>query len=527
MPFVSTFGGGSIRHLGGLVTAFLGISLNYQGGSGGATSVVQRFGTFATMPTPTQSGYNFSGWYDSASGGNKVADAGATYLVLQPKTLYAQWAVANYTVTYNNNGGTGGSSPVTVSTGATTTLPSAQLAGNKQTGYEFLGWYDAASGGNKIGNANATYTPSSSITLYAQFNAVTYFYCEWAAIGGGGGASIGGGGAGGGVGSYNMGAASTDVQTTLYLRLIKGHSYTVYIGAGGPGRPGVNGNNGFNGGNTYIYDNTAQATVTNYTAAGGGGGGAFGPGNNGGSGGGGGSFVGTTNTVVSGGSATSTYYGSITTQGAPGGSGRQTTYGYAGGGGGGWQHTGLGQDSNGNVSSTNGGTGSSGTTIDSFDKNSVYSSTSNLPGKGGDGFVNYLLFGYDSNGLNVYGGGGGAGYSMDQNNTASRSGGLGGGGTTGYNGSGFGSGGGGGYNGCGSGASGKMVLLIPDRAGPSSSVYINQPTAGAAAHNDTYWTYGFPPTDASYYNDYLTTVNGNVNSKFYQWSFTDTYTWTV
>ena len=174
MPFVSTFGGGSIRNLGGFVTSFLGISLNYQGGSGGATSLVQRFGTFATMPTPTQSGYNFLGWYDAVSGGNKIADAGATYLVLQPKTLYAQWTVANYTVTYNNNGGTGGSSSASVSIGSSTTLPTPT-----QTSYVLNGWYTEASGGTKIANAGSAYTPSSSITLYAQWTAgyvVTYNY---------------------------------------------------------------------------------------------------------------------------------------------------------------------------------------------------------------------------------------------------------------------------------------------------------------------------------------------------------------
>jgi hypothetical protein len=172
MPFVSTFGGGSIRHLGGFVTSFLGISLNYQGGSGGATSVVQRFGTFATMPTPTQSGYNFLGWYDAASGGNKIADAGATYLVLQPKTLYAQWITANYTVTYNDNGGNGSPASATISPGSATTLPSPTRL-NGTPSYALTGWYTAASGGTLVGAGGASYTPTANVTLYAQW-IVTY-----------------------------------------------------------------------------------------------------------------------------------------------------------------------------------------------------------------------------------------------------------------------------------------------------------------------------------------------------------------
>lgn len=37
------------------------------------------------------------------------------------------------------------------------------------TGYTFDGWYDAETGGNKIGDASASYTPTSNITLYAHY----------------------------------------------------------------------------------------------------------------------------------------------------------------------------------------------------------------------------------------------------------------------------------------------------------------------------------------------------------------------
>ncbi len=39
-----------------------------------------------------------------------------------------------------------------------------------RTGFTFKGWYDASSGGNKIGDAGSTYTPSANITLYAQWD---------------------------------------------------------------------------------------------------------------------------------------------------------------------------------------------------------------------------------------------------------------------------------------------------------------------------------------------------------------------
>jgi uncharacterized repeat protein (TIGR02543 family) len=40
------------------------------------------------------------------------------------------------------------------------------------SGHRFDGWYDASSGGDKIGNAGASYEPTSTITLYAHWIAV-------------------------------------------------------------------------------------------------------------------------------------------------------------------------------------------------------------------------------------------------------------------------------------------------------------------------------------------------------------------
>ena len=42
-----------------------------------------------------------------------------------------------------------------------------------RTGYTFNGWYTAASGGTKVGNGGASYTPSADTTLYAQWTANT------------------------------------------------------------------------------------------------------------------------------------------------------------------------------------------------------------------------------------------------------------------------------------------------------------------------------------------------------------------
>lgn len=46
------------------------------------------------LPTPAKSiqGYTFTGWYDAATDGNKIGDAGASYTATGDVTLHAQWA---------------------------------------------------------------------------------------------------------------------------------------------------------------------------------------------------------------------------------------------------------------------------------------------------------------------------------------------------------------------------------------------------------------------------------------------------
>ncbi len=86
--------------------------------------------------------YSFAGWkssYDSA-----IYGGGGTYKINASTTMTAQWSLS-----YANN--------------------SISLASASRSGYAFDGWYTAASGGTKIGNAAASYTPSANITLYAHW----------------------------------------------------------------------------------------------------------------------------------------------------------------------------------------------------------------------------------------------------------------------------------------------------------------------------------------------------------------------
>ena len=144
------------------------VTYNANGGSCGTASE-KYSGTALTLPTATRDGYWFIGWHDAAEGGNKIGEAGATYNPTGEITLYAHWQEqVEYTVTYNANGGTCGTASATYQ-GTALTLPTPT-----RTGYTFNGWYTAASGDTKAGDAGASYTPSANITLYAQWEKIAY-----------------------------------------------------------------------------------------------------------------------------------------------------------------------------------------------------------------------------------------------------------------------------------------------------------------------------------------------------------------
>lgn len=119
-----------------------------------------------TLRTPTKANATFLGWYTDPTSGTRVGGGGDSY---DPEgndvTLYARWD-NSYTVTYSagtNATGAPASAGYLDSTGPLT-LPTPTRAD-----YVFEGWYSAATGGTKIGNAGASYTPSADVTLHGRW----------------------------------------------------------------------------------------------------------------------------------------------------------------------------------------------------------------------------------------------------------------------------------------------------------------------------------------------------------------------
>lgn len=126
-------------------------------------------GGTVTLPSPSRSGYSLAGWYTAASGGTKVGNGGASYTPTANITLYAHWSAAEYTITFDPNGGT----CATASKEVTYLQTYGTLPTPTRDGHTFDGWYTAASGGTRI-TSSSTVNVAADDTLYAHWTIITY-----------------------------------------------------------------------------------------------------------------------------------------------------------------------------------------------------------------------------------------------------------------------------------------------------------------------------------------------------------------
>ncbi|GMO22955.1 MAG: hypothetical protein Pg6A_10220 [Termitinemataceae bacterium] len=123
----------------------------------------------------SKTGYSFSGWSKTSNGTVDYANQ-ATVNNINPSannaivTLYAVWAIANYSITYNNmDGATNHASNPAVYTYETNTIT---LQAPTKAGYTFGGWFDNQ---NLSGTAVTQIVKGSTgnKTLYAKWTATT------------------------------------------------------------------------------------------------------------------------------------------------------------------------------------------------------------------------------------------------------------------------------------------------------------------------------------------------------------------
>lgn len=143
------------------------VAYNANGGSGAPSSQVKWYGETLSLSStvPKRTGYTFTGWNTKADGTGTNYASGANYTANAAATLYAQWSIITYTVSYNANGGSGTVANQTKNYGQSLTLASS---GFTRSYYTLDGWATSASG-NIAYNLGASYTSNAALSLYAHW----------------------------------------------------------------------------------------------------------------------------------------------------------------------------------------------------------------------------------------------------------------------------------------------------------------------------------------------------------------------
>lgn len=159
------------------------VDYNSNGGTGTITSDTILYEDEYTTKenTFTREGYNFIDWNEISDGTGiswkERINTPWQWTYLKNITLYAQWEANTYTIKYDGNGNTSGSTET--STHIYDTSQNLTANGFAKTGYEFNGWNTKADGtgtaySNKQLIKNLTSNNNETITLYAQWKASTY-----------------------------------------------------------------------------------------------------------------------------------------------------------------------------------------------------------------------------------------------------------------------------------------------------------------------------------------------------------------
>lgn len=155
------------------------ITFDRAGGTGGSDSISVTYGgTPSSITLPSKAGYTFGGYYTAQNGsGTQYYDgtgAGVdSWAKFSDATLYAKWTANSYTITFNQNGGSGGTTSISVVYDGN---PS-QITPPSRTGYIFGGYYTAQNGGgtqyyNATGVGVKSWDVPSNTTLYAYWSEI-------------------------------------------------------------------------------------------------------------------------------------------------------------------------------------------------------------------------------------------------------------------------------------------------------------------------------------------------------------------
>ena len=130
-----------------------------------------------TLPTLTAEGYTFNGWYEDPECTNESHyNGGFSYLVNEPKTLYAKWTPNQYTIVYTNGGVSSAELPSSIS--KTYGIACSLSSPSEPNGYIFDGWYkneDLEDVNRYDGTTDLTYGNGNTVSIYPRWKVKVSF----------------------------------------------------------------------------------------------------------------------------------------------------------------------------------------------------------------------------------------------------------------------------------------------------------------------------------------------------------------
>ena len=118
--------------------------------------------TISSLPTAEKTGYYFDGWYSEEIGGTKYQEDD---IITSDATYHAHYKNI-YTVTFEGEGGVVSITPNTMEIVDGNSIGSANMPIATQSGYDFVGWFSAATGGTEY---DGTEIITSNATYHAQW----------------------------------------------------------------------------------------------------------------------------------------------------------------------------------------------------------------------------------------------------------------------------------------------------------------------------------------------------------------------
>jgi len=167
----STGGGGDSD------TKYYTIALDADGGTVTPDTVTARHprdydgALVSFLPTPTREGYTFRGWYMEKDGqGREVTTRIERSDIVRDTTIYAHWALAHYTITFDPHGGEVTSTHET--TGDDWKL--ASLPTPIRANHKFVGWYKDVVGEREKVEDTTTYKKNTILYAHWIYTGIHY-----------------------------------------------------------------------------------------------------------------------------------------------------------------------------------------------------------------------------------------------------------------------------------------------------------------------------------------------------------------